>query len=407
MIALLVILSVPIILLLSLDSILRGFYLAVRLFPAANPFPQNAVRSTQYTIPHTQHPTPNLGILILAHNEEPIIGDTVRHLQQLPYPRDRFQVIVVADNCQDATAAEAHAAGARVWIRHDPHAFGKGAALRWFTALARGLLKHFDALVILDADSRITSNFLTQVSHALSQGVACAQSFLMPVPTKESLTSLLAAYSELLSQHIDATARNRLGWPAQLYGTGMVFQTELLPVLTHRLQTKVEDVELTLAASALATPVFVPHAIVYDPKPTDAARVAKQRARWLQGQVAIWRDLRREWMELLIHGNLGTKALVFSLLLKPKSLVFLAKALLLGMWSVIAVTHQGIALVGASVLAGAMLIDVMYYLVGLLWIEEQALYAKALLALPLYPILWFWGIVTATRSREAWLRVRE
>ena len=407
MLVALLLLSIPLVLLVALDSLLRGFYLAVRLFSQTEPTSQHAIRDTRYAIRSTQYTAPAFGILILAHNEEPVIGDTVRHLRKLTYPDDRYQVIVVADNCRDATAAEARAAGAHVWIRHEPHAIGKGAALRWFTSTAREFLERFDALVVLDADSRITSDFLVRVSSAIAQGANCIQGFLMPLPERGSLASLLAAYSELLSQHIDAMARYRLGWPAQLYGTGMVLDTTLLPNLTNRLQTKVEDVELTLAACRFTPPTFAPQAVVYDPKPLDAGRVTKQRARWLQGQLTVWRELRQEWAQLLIHGDLGTKALAFSLLLKPKSFVFLAKALLFSMWSGMAVVHRGGALFGTLVLASALLIDMAYYVAGLLWIEEPRLYVRALLVLPLYPILWLWSILTAAHSREEWLRARE
>ena len=238
----------------------------------------------------------------------------------------------------------------------------------------------------------------------------------MPMPVTSSLASLLAAYSELLSQHIDATARWRLGWPAQLYGTGMAFRTELLMALVPSLHTKVEDVELTLAAlrqaqdtaCALTAPVFVPHAVVFDPKPASTGYVVTQRARWLQGQIAIWRTLLRDSWALILRGNVGAKALVFSLLLKPKTLVFAVKVLLCSMLAGLALTrNNNVALVSLVVLAAAVLIDVLYYLVGLMWVDHPRLYARALLAAPLYPVMWMWGIVTATRSGNVWLRARD
>ena len=43
-------------------------------------------------------------VVIPAHDEEGVIGSTVRSCLALDYPPDRFSVWVIADNCTDATA---------------------------------------------------------------------------------------------------------------------------------------------------------------------------------------------------------------------------------------------------------------------------------------------------------------
>src|SRR3972149_4130932 len=92
-------------------------------------------------------------ILIAARNEEKVIGASVSHLLALDYPAVRRQVVVLADDCSDGTAAAAQEAGAEVLVRFEA-ARGKGAALRWALAQPAIRLASWDALVILDADSR-------------------------------------------------------------------------------------------------------------------------------------------------------------------------------------------------------------------------------------------------------------
>ncbi len=47
---------------------------------------------------------PNFAILIPAHNEEVLLGKLLDSLYELNYPRERYTVYVVADNCTDSTA---------------------------------------------------------------------------------------------------------------------------------------------------------------------------------------------------------------------------------------------------------------------------------------------------------------
>ena len=46
---------------------------------------------------------PRLLFLVPAHDEELLIGGCVRSLLDVGYPRDKRRVIVIADNCSDAT----------------------------------------------------------------------------------------------------------------------------------------------------------------------------------------------------------------------------------------------------------------------------------------------------------------
>jgi glycosyltransferase involved in cell wall biosynthesis len=72
-------------------------------------------------------------VLIPAHNEEALIGRCLRSV--LVAADSATEVLVVAHNCTDATAAQAEAAGAKVLVLNDPSQIGKGSALRWgFTA---------------------------------------------------------------------------------------------------------------------------------------------------------------------------------------------------------------------------------------------------------------------------------
>lgn len=97
--------------------------------------------------------------MLPAHNEAGTISAAVRSLRQQRVELDR--VVVVADNCTDGTAAEAHAVGAEVFItvgnRHR-----KAGALN--QAIARLDLAEEDLLLVMDADTRLGPDYLSTVA---------------------------------------------------------------------------------------------------------------------------------------------------------------------------------------------------------------------------------------------------
>src|SRR5258708_38764066 len=59
-------------------------------------------------------------VIVPAHDEELGIAATVESLLAVDYPAELRRVLVVADNCGDATAARARDAGAVGLARTDP-----------------------------------------------------------------------------------------------------------------------------------------------------------------------------------------------------------------------------------------------------------------------------------------------
>ena len=127
--------------------------------------------------PPVVEPTRRFAILVPAHDEEALIGRLLSSLNQLEYPRDLFDVCVVADNCRDSTATRAAASGARVYERFDLEQQSKGFALRWLLEQLRAEGQTYDAFVVLDADSVVPSNFLRAMNSRLAAGSQVIQAY--------------------------------------------------------------------------------------------------------------------------------------------------------------------------------------------------------------------------------------
>ena len=70
--------------------------------------------------------------IIPAHNEEAVVGNLIESLQKQNYPKNKYDIIVIADNCTDKTKEVAESYGVKIFERHeeDPAKRTKGDALR-------------------------------------------------------------------------------------------------------------------------------------------------------------------------------------------------------------------------------------------------------------------------------------
>jgi 1,2-diacylglycerol 3-beta-glucosyltransferase len=103
---------------------------------------------------------PSVAILVAAKDEEAVIGRLVRNLQDLDYPRDRLEIVIVDDASGDRTGAIVEAMaqtdGRVRLLRRSPGAGGgKSGALNDAAALTAGEL-----LVVFDADAQVSPDLL-------------------------------------------------------------------------------------------------------------------------------------------------------------------------------------------------------------------------------------------------------
>ena len=69
-------------------------------------------------------------VVIAAHNESQVIRQSVESCLRMDYPKELFDVYVIADNCNDNTKEIASQAGAAVFERFNKTEVGKGEECR-------------------------------------------------------------------------------------------------------------------------------------------------------------------------------------------------------------------------------------------------------------------------------------
>src|SRR5712692_1609207 len=123
-----------------------------------------------------ESPQYSFAILVPAHNEEALLGNLLESISALAYPKERYTVYVVADNCTDTTAELARAYdGVQVYERFDEVKRGKGYALEWIFQKLEEKQLIYDAYVIVDADSVLEPAFLQFMSKDLAGGAQALQ----------------------------------------------------------------------------------------------------------------------------------------------------------------------------------------------------------------------------------------
>jgi 1,2-diacylglycerol 3-beta-glucosyltransferase len=231
--------------------------------------------------------TTRFDVIVPAHNEASGIGATVRSLLSMRYPHDRFRVLVIADNCTDATAAHARAAGATVLERTHATERGKGYALAfgYASSLKTGLA---DAVVVVDADTSVSPNLLEAFSARFDRGAEAAQAEYGVRNANASWRTRLMVIALTMFHTVRSLGRERLSLSCGLRGNGMAFSAGLLRRVPPNAFSIVEDVEYGIALGlAGVRVVYVPDAQVHGDMPESAAASETQRERWEGGRWAL------------------------------------------------------------------------------------------------------------------------
>lgn len=270
-------------------------------------------------------PSSRISVLVPAHDEAMLIERCVGSLLDQSYPRALYEVVVIADNCADDTAALARAAGARVLARVAPDAAGKGHALRWAMDQILYEAEPPDGVVVVDADTQAEPDFLARMVAHFELGALAVQGDYVLREDGSSRTALRVA-AFLLINRVRPAGRAALGLPCSLCGNGMLLARELLVALPWQAFSSTEDLEYAIALRRHGIqPAFALGATVVAEAPPDERAAAVQQLRWEGGKV----HLARRWAPRLVGQALRERRLAlldvaFELVLPPLALLMAA-----------------------------------------------------------------------------------
>ncbi len=229
-------------------------------------------------------PSKKFALIIAAHNEELVIAHIIDSLSKQNYPKNLYDIYVVADNCSDRTAEIARKNGALVFERFNKDERGKGFALEWMFNKIFSIEKKYDAISVFDADNLVSANYLLEMNKQLCKGHKVVQGYIDSKNPMDSWITCSYSIAFWLSNRIFQLPRYYLGLSCGLCGTGFCIDLETLKKVGWGATCLTEDLEFTMKLVLNNMKVAWAHnAIVYDEKPLTLKQSWNQRRRWMQG----------------------------------------------------------------------------------------------------------------------------
>ena len=224
--------------------------------------------------------------IIPAHNEEAVIGNLVESLRNQEYPKELYDIYVIADNCTDNTAKIAKEAGAIVYERFDSEKKTKGYALQWFLAQKIKENADYDALFVFDSDNIVDKNFIKAMNKKLCQGEDVVQGYRdIKNPSDSWVTAGYAIFYWTMHRFYHL-ARYNLGLSPLLNGTGFMVKFDVIKPDGWDTETLTEDIEFSLKRIIKGRKLgWATEAIVYDEQPVGFRQSWIQRTRWSVGHI--------------------------------------------------------------------------------------------------------------------------
>ena len=344
-------------------------------------------------------PSLRVAVLVPAHDEERGIAATLATLR--PQLGEGDRLVVVADNCSDATAAVARAAGADVFERSDGAHRGKSFAIAsGVTYLAAN---EPDIVVIVDADCRVEAGAIDALRAAAAERPAQA-AYVMHAPDGAPATRRLAELLFLVRNVVRPLGLARLGAPCLLTGSGMAFPWPLIRGAPLASGSVVEDLQLAIDLAADGTPPrFCAGARVTSEFPTAERAAAAQQTRWLWGVIRAMAQAPRLLLAALRHRQPSLLVLAAELAVPPVTLLFATWTLLLALAVAFAFfAHDARPAIVAGAGLGACGVAMV---VAWARFARDRVPARVLLGAPFYalPALRA-ALVALTRRRQPWNR---
>ena len=273
-------------------------------------------RKSYYPTAHKQH---KFVVLFPAYKEDRVIIPVVESFLQQHYPQELYNVVVISDHMQDSTNKRLAQLPITL-LRANYENSSKAKALNF--AMDHFGRDEFDAVVILDADNVVDSNFLTEINKVFDAGVQAIQAH-RTAKNRNTDIAVLDGLSEEVNNSIFRRGHVRLGISSALIGSGMIFNYPWFHDNVKHLVTTGEDKELeVLLLKQRIFIEFLDEVYVYDEKTLGEKGFYNQRRRWLATQFAQWGRVFRDLPRAILSGNIDYSDKLIQWMLPPRLILF-------------------------------------------------------------------------------------
>lgn len=280
--------------------------------------------------------TRKFAVLIPGYKEDSVICEVAQEALKQDYPKDLFDVVIIADSFQPETISKLKL----LPIVLVEVSFEKSTKSKALNKAMETIGNNYDVALVLDADNIMETDFITKINAAFDNGFEVVQGHRIAKNTNNAL-AILDAISEELNNNIFRKGHRALGFSSGLIGSGMAFGYAMFK--ERMLQINAvggfdKELELTLLRDKKKVE-FVDNAYVLDEKVQKLEVFESQRKRWLAAQFIYFKRFFFTGVKhLIFKGNIDFFDKVCQMIAPPR-------VLLIGITAILSLLTFGIAVV--------------------------------------------------------------
>jgi cellulose synthase/poly-beta-1,6-N-acetylglucosamine synthase-like glycosyltransferase len=243
-----------------------------------------------------------IAVLIPSYKEDNVIVSVAEEASKQNYPRDSFDVVIIADSLQPETVAKLKL----LPIRVVEVSFEKSTKVKSLNKAFAALGDDYDYALILDADNVMEHDFLRKLNNMLGLGYRAIQAERTSKNATTSM-SVLDGFSERINNFIYRQGHVAAGLSCSLIGSGMIFEYKVVKDILGKLDSIGgfdRELELELIRRNIRI-YYGKGAVVYDEKVETTEVFENQRKRWLSSQFIYLKKYFGEGMKSLLNGHMA------------------------------------------------------------------------------------------------------
>lgn len=240
--------------------------------------------------------------MVPAYREDGIILSTANSLLKLNYPKELYDVYILADSFQTSTIRQLK----ELPINVLEVAFDKSTKTKSLNEAFRRIDTHYDIALICDADNILARDFLLHINNAFENGAKAVQGRRV-AKNLDSSFAILDACSEGINNNIFRKGANALGLSSAVIGSGMAFQYDNLKKImseVHAIGGFDKILQLKIVGQGTRI-LYLEDALIFDEKVDSSEAFQQQRKRWVSSQFIYLKQFFAPAIRQLFKGNLS------------------------------------------------------------------------------------------------------
>jgi cellulose synthase/poly-beta-1,6-N-acetylglucosamine synthase-like glycosyltransferase len=257
-------------------------------------------------------------IMIPGYKEDLVIVDVAKDALEQDYPKELFEVIVIADSFKPETLEALQ----KLPIRVEVVVFEVSKKSKALNKCMASIGDDYDVAMILDADNIMEHDVLHKINDAFNRGFFAVQGHRMAKNTNTNF-AILDAISEEINNTIFRKGHRVLGLSSALIGSGMAIDYAIYKRFMSEIDSVGEDKELEMRLLRNGYQIeYVEDAHIYDEKTSQSKVFVNQRRRWIAAQLLHFRDyFFPGFIHLLKTGNIDFFDKVLQMIQPPRILL--------------------------------------------------------------------------------------